>query len=122
MMRPTLVIAAAALVAAPAAAQSPLLAQAIAAGEVGERFDGFMGAVGAAPPQVQRQVRAINIQRRNLYIQLAERRNVSPDVVGMATGCQLLTQLSEGEAYLLQDGRWRRRAPGQSIPVPDYCR
>ena len=52
MMRPTLVIAAAALVAAPVAAQSPLLAQAIAAGQVGERFDGFMGAVGAAPPQV----------------------------------------------------------------------
>jgi uncharacterized protein YdbL (DUF1318 family) len=122
MMRRLLPFLAAACLAAPAVAQSPLLEQAMAAGQVGERFDGYLGVVGAAPPPVQRQVRAINIQRRNLYIQLAERRNVSPDVVGMATGCQLLTQLSAGEAYLLQDGRWRRRAPGQSIPVPDYCR
>jgi uncharacterized protein len=89
--------------AAPVAAQSPLLAQAIAAGQVGERYDGYIGIVGAAPPPaVERQVRAINIQRRNLYIELS--------------------QLSAGEAYLLQDGRWRRHAPGQSVPVPDYCR
>jgi uncharacterized protein len=109
--------------AAPVAAQSPLLAQAIAAGQVGERYDGYIGIVGAAPPPaVERQVRAINIQRRNLYIELSQRRNVSPDLVGMATGCQLLSQLSAGEAYLLQDGRWRRHAPGQSVPVPDYCR
>jgi uncharacterized protein len=115
-------VAAAIAVTSPLAAQSPLLAQAIAAGQVGERFDGYMGLVGAAPPAVERQVRAINIQRRNLYIQLSQRRNVSPDLVGMATGCQLLSQLSSGEAYLLQDGRWRRRGAGESIPVPDYCR
>jgi uncharacterized protein len=122
MMRRVLLIVAAACLAAPAAAQSPLLAQAIAAGQVGERYDGYMGMVGAAPPQVQRQVRSINIRRRNLYIQLAERRNVSPDLVGMATGCQLVSQLSVGEAYMLQDGSWRRRAPGKTVPLPDYCR
>jgi uncharacterized protein len=122
MMRRVPLIVAAACLAAPAAAQSPLLAQAIAAGQVGERYDGYMGMVGAAPPQVQRQVRAINIRRRNLYIQLAERRNVSPDLVGMATGCQLVSQLSVGEAYMLQDGSWRRRAPGKTVPLPDYCR
>jgi uncharacterized protein len=122
MMRRVPLIVAAACLAAPAAAQSPLLAQAIAAGQVGERYDGYMGMVGAAPPQVQRQVRSINIRRRNLYIQLAERRNVSPDLVGMATGCQLVSQLSVGEAYMLQDGSWRRRAPGKTVPLPDYCR
>ena len=122
MIRRLLLILAAACLAPRAVAQSPLLSQAIAAGQVGERYDGYLGVVGAAPPAVQRQVRAINIQRRNLYIQLAARRNVFPDVVGMATGCQLLSQLSAGEAYLLQDGSWRRRAPGQSVPVPNYCR
>lgn len=108
--------------AAPVGAQSPLLAQAIQGGQVGERYDGYMGIVAATPPQVERQVRAINIQRRNLYIQLAERRNVTPDLVGMATGCQLLSQIPAGEAYMLADRTWRRRAPGQTIPLPDYCR
>jgi uncharacterized protein YdbL (DUF1318 family) len=103
-------------------AQSPVLAGAIQAGQVGERYDGYMGIAGAAPPQVQRQVRAINIQRRNLYIQLAERRNVSPDLVGIATGCQLLSQLPPGEAYMVRDGSWRRRAPGERLALPDYCR
>ena len=108
--------------AAPAVAESPLLAQAIQAGQVGERYDGYLGIAAATPPQVERQVRAINIQRRNLYIQLAQRRNVTPDLVGMATGCQLLSQLPAGEAYMLADRTWRRRAPGQTIPLPDYCR
>ena len=115
-------VTAALAVAAPAAAQSSLLAQAIQAGVVGERYDGYMGIAASAPPQVQRQVRAINIQRRNLYIQLSQRRNVSPDLVGMATGCQLLSNLPAGEAYMLADGVWRHRGAGQSIPLPDYCR
>jgi uncharacterized protein YdbL (DUF1318 family) len=122
MRRSALAIVVALGLATPLPAHSPLLAQAIAAGEAGERYDGYMGLVGSASPAVERQVRAINIQRRNLYIQLTQRRNVSPDLVGMATGCQLLSQISAGEAYLLQDGRWRRRAAGQSVPVPDYCR
>jgi uncharacterized protein len=108
--------------AAPAAAQSPPIAQAIQAGEVGERYDGYMGVVGSAPAAVERHVRAINIRRRNLYIGLAARRNATPELVGMATGCQLLRDLAVGEAYMLSDGVWRRRAPGRPVPLPDYCR
>jgi uncharacterized protein len=111
-----------ALAAAPAAAQSPAIAQAIQAGEVGERYDGYMGVVGSAPPAVERHVRAINIRRRNLYIGLATRRNATPELVGMAAGCQLLRELPTGEAYQLSDRVWRRRAAGQSVPLPDYCR
>ena len=121
MTRSAFLAAVALALGAPVAAQSPLLAQAIHAGQVGERYDGYMGLAGAAPPQVQRQVRAINIQRRNLYIQLAQRRNVSPDLVGMATGCQLLSDLGTGEAYMMADGVWRHRSGGQPIPLPDYC-
>jgi uncharacterized protein len=111
-----------ALASAPAAAQPPAIAQAIQAGEVGERYDGYMGVVGSAPPAVERHVRAINIRRRNLYIGLATRRNATPELVGMATGCQLLRDLTAGEAYMLSDGVWRRRAPGRPVPLPDYCR
>ena len=116
-----LVAAGCALAAAPAVAQSPVIAQAIAAGQVGEKYDGYMGFVGAPSPELRRQVAAVNLRRRNLYIDLSTRRNVSPQLVGMATACQLLSQLSPGEPYMLSDGVWRRRAAGQPIALPDYC-
>ena len=122
MKRIAPIVAAAIALGAPAAAQSPALGAAIAAGQVGERYDGYMGIASAASPQLTRQVNAINIRRRNLYIQLSQRRNVTPDLVGMATGCQLLSQLGPGEAYMLQDGAWRRHVAGERVPLPDYCR
>ena len=121
MMRTAVLIAAAMMIGTPLSAQSPLLGEAVQSGQAGERYDGYMGVTAAATAQVQRQVRAINIQRRNLYIQLSQRRNVSPDLVGMATGCQLLSDLPPGEAYMLADGVWRRSAAGHAIPLPDYC-
>jgi uncharacterized protein YdbL (DUF1318 family) len=116
-----LILVAALGAAAPAIAQSPVIGQAIAAGQVGERYDGYMAFVGTPSPEVRRQIQAINIRRRNLYIQLSTRRNVTPELVGMATGCQLLSRLPVGEAYLLKDGIWRRRA-SEPVPLPDYCR
>ena len=111
-----------ALSAAPSEAQSPGVTMAIQAGQVGERYDGYMGYVGNPSPELRRQVSAINIRRRNLYIDLASRRNVTAQVVGLATACELFAQLPVGEAYMLEDGAWRRRATGQSAPVPNYCR
>ena len=116
-------MAAALLAASPAEAQSPALAAAIQAGQVGERYDGYMGFASRRPSeQVRRQVSAINIHRRNLYIDLGSRRGVTADVVGLTTGCELLARLPVGEAYMLKDGVWRMRAPGQPPPVPSYCR
>ena len=104
-----------------ASAQPATLTVAIQAGQVGERYDGYMGFVVPPSPEVRRQVSAVNLRRRNLYIELAGRRNVAPAVVGIATACQLLRQLSPGEAYLLADGTWRRWAPGQPAPVAEQC-
>jgi uncharacterized protein YdbL (DUF1318 family) len=117
-----LVVAAAVLASIPAAAQSPVVEQAIQAGQVGERYDGYMGLPAASSPELRRQVSAINIRRRNLYIDLAQRRNVTAQLVGLATACELFARLSIGEAYMLEDGAWRRRAAGQPAPVPSYCR
>lgn len=116
-----ILIAAAAGSAAPVLAQSTMIAQAIAAGRIGERYDGYMAFVGTPPPELRRQVQAINIRRRNLYIELSSRRNVTAELVGMATGCELLSRLPVGEAYQLKDGIWRRRT-SQTVPLPDYCR
>ena len=122
MRRTILYFAVAALSVVPVAAQSQQLAAAIQAGQVGERYDGYMGFVGQPSPDVRRQVNAINLRRRNLYIELGTRRNVLADVVGLTTACTLFAQLPVGEAYMLKDGVWRRRAAGQPAPVPDYCR
>ena len=118
------VLAAAVAVAAavPAAAQSPLVTQALAQGTAGERYDGYMGVVGAGSPALRSAVGAINIQRRSLYADLAARKSASPQEVSLTAGCQLLARVRVGQAYLLSDGTWRRRAPGAPPPVPDYCR
>ena len=113
---------AALLWAAAAVAQSPGVAAAIQAGQVGERYDGYMGFVHPPSEPVRRQVSAINIKRRNLYIDLAARRGVTADVVGLTTGCELLARLPVGAAYMLKEGCWRVRAPGQPPPLPSYCR
>lgn len=117
-----LIAALSALVAVPAPGQSPAIVQAIQSGQVGERHDGYLGLVGVPSPELRRQVSAINLRRRKLYIDLSTRRNVSPQLVGMATACQLLSQIPVGEPYMLRDGVWRRRAAGQTVPLPDYCR
>ena len=108
--------------AAPAPAQpAASLALAIQAGQVGERYDGYMGFAVVPSAEVRRQVLSINIRRRNLYLELAGRRNVTAQVVGIATACQLFQQLTPGEAYLLSDSVWRRWLPGQPKPVPEQC-
>ena len=119
-MRLTIFFAGIAAMTAPAFGQ-PAQSAARAAGQVGERFDGYLGIVTEVPPAVRSQVNAINIKRRALYSQLGGRRGVAPGDVGVTAGCELLNRVAVGEAYMLQDGRWRRRAAGESAPRPAYC-
>ena len=117
-----LAVVALATAALPAAAQTPLVNAAREAGQVGERFDGYMGIVGQPSAQLRSQVSAINIRRRALYSNLAASKRVAPHEVGITAGCQLLAGVQVGQAYLLADGQWRRRGAGQPAPIPDYCR
>ena len=121
-MKPFFLAAAALLIAAPAAAQSGPIVQAIAAGQAGERFDGYMGATPGASPEVRRQVGAINILRRSLYVDLSSRRNVTVQLVGIAAGCERLAQVGAGQSYMLEDGVWRRLGAGETVTLPAYCR
>ena len=119
-MRKLLILAA--LLAMPAAAQTPAVNAARASGAVGERYDGYMGVSSPVSGAVRSQLATINIKRRSLYSNLAASKGVSPQDVGITAGCQLLARVGVGEAYMWADGVWRRRAAGQSAPVPDYCR
>jgi len=118
-----LMVAALALgIAIPASAQTTAVNQARAAGQVGERYDGYLGAASDVSASVRNQVGAINIRRRSLYSNLAAQKRVSPQEVSITAGCQLLAAVRPGEVYLLPDGTWRRRGEGQKVQLPDYCR
>lgn len=108
-------------VAAPSAAQTPALNAARQAGTIGERFDGYMGYAVAPSAALRSHVEAVNIRRRALYSNLAARKGVSRQEVGITAGCQLLARVAVGQAYMLSDGAWRRREAGQPAPVPSYC-
>ncbi len=111
-----------AMLVAPAAAQSsPAVRAAKAAGQVGERYDGYLGYAAFSPAADRREVEAINIRRRAHYSNLAAARGVSPQEVGITAGCFTLRSVQVGEAYMLGDNRWRRRGAGEPAPVPNYC-
>ncbi len=80
------------------------------AGQIGERYDGYLGIV--IPPhraELRRQVGAINIRRRSLYSNLAARKGVSPEEVGITAACSLLRRIGVGEYYLSGPGRMAAR-------------
>ena len=90
-------------------------------GLIGERFDGYLGLASAnVSAELRRQVGAVNIRRRALYSNLAARKGVTPEEVGITAACSLLRRVSVGEYYLIGQGSWRRLGPGQSA-VPNYC-
>lgn len=120
-MRKTVLLVAL-LAAGPAVAQSTGVDAARAAGQIGERYDGYLGVAAPVAGVVRSEVATINIRRRSLYSNLAASKGVSPADVGITAGCQLLARVAVGEAYLWNDGAWRRRAAGQAAPVPGYCR
>jgi len=107
---------------ASAPAQDPAaIIAARRAGLIGERYDGYLGLASAnASAELRRQVGAVNIRRRALYSNLASRKGVTPEEVGITAACSLLRRVSVGEYYLVGEGGWRRLAPGQSA-VPSYC-
>ena len=103
------------------AQNSPAIRAAKAAGQVGERFDGYLGSASSLPAGTRREVEAVNIRRRAHYSRLAAAKGVSPQEVGITAGCVTLRSVQPGEVYLLADNAWRRRSPGQPEPVPNYC-
>ena len=64
-------VAAAAIGAAPAPQNPAVVAAARQAGVIGERYDGYMGFVATPTAEMRRQVGAVNLRRRTLYIGLA---------------------------------------------------
>lgn len=96
----------------PAQAQrDPAYEQARAAGQVGEKMDGYLGVVsgGAA---VQKLVDDINIRRKAVYTERAQASGSTVQEYAFAAGCQAITRTQPGEKYQGTDGSWQTRGAG----------
>jgi hypothetical protein len=108
MKRLLTILAAALLAFAPAAhAASPAIEQAKAEGIVGERVDGYLGFVAERVDQaLVAEVEDNNIQRRNLYTQMAQQQGVSVEVVAQTAGAQQIARTPPGQWYKDETNSW----------------
>ena len=121
-MRLALLIVGVAILATPGGAQeSASVTEARRSGQIGERFDGYLGFVNMPSDSLRRQVNAINIRRRSLYSSLARQKGVSTQEVGITATCTLFSRIPIGGYYLTSDRGWLRRGVGQAAPRPAYC-
>ena len=115
-------LAALALVAAPAAAQrDPAYQAARTAGQVGEKMDGYLGAVGSIPAEVDKIIKDLNIKRKAVYTQGAQGAGVSVEEFAFGAGCKNIRDTAPGEKYLAPDGTWKTRAAGQAPQRDTRC-
>ncbi|MBE5073046.1 YdbL family protein [Erythrobacteraceae bacterium E2-1 Yellow Sea] len=97
-------------VAEPALAQrDPAYSAARAAGQIGEKMDGYLGVVGAETGDLRRIVNDINIKRRAVYAQKAQENNATLEEYALSAGCQLILKTEPGEKYQAPDGSWQTR-------------
>ena len=105
-------------IASPAFAQrDPAYAAARAAGQVGEKMDGYLGIVGAETAELRRIVNDINIKRRAVYAERAQANNATLEEYALTAGCQAILATSPGEKYQAPDGTWQTRT--SAAPMRD---
>ena len=126
MRRNTLLIVAAAaglLFGAGAAHALQNAEQLRAQGAAAEKADGYLVATPSASSTQREQVADINIQRRNLYTNLAGQRRATIEEVAAATACQTFaSRIGPGQLYVLEDGVVRTRNGSEPVPLPAHCR
>ena len=112
-------LAAAVLTSAPALAQrDPVYAAARAAGQVGEKMDGYLGFVTPPSGDLKALVEDINIKRKAVYFQQAQAQHATVEEYAFTSGCQAIARTIPGEKYQAPDGSWATRtsAPPQRDP------
>ena len=104
---------------APTYAQrDPAYAAARAAGQVGEKMDGYLGVVGSETPELKRIVNDINIKRRAVYSERAQANNATLEEYALTAGCQAILATKPGEKYQAPDGSWQTRGAGAPMRDP----
>lgn len=96
---------------APAAAQQrdPAYAAARAAGQVGEKTDGYLGFPAAPSTEVRHMAEDINIKRKAVYAEKAQANNATVEEYAFTAGCLAISRTVPGEKYQAPDGSWQTR-------------
>lgn len=104
-------------IAAPAYAQNrdPAYAAARAAGQVGEKMDGYLGYVTPPAPALRAVVEDINIKRKAVYAEKAQANKATVEEYALTSGCLLIAQTKPGEKYQAPDGSWQTRGAGAPL-------
>ena len=98
---------------APAQAQrDPAYAAARAAGQVGEKMDGYLGFVNPPPPSLKALVEDLNIKRKAVYAEQAQVQHATLEEYAFTAGCLAFARTVPGEMYQAPDGAWHTRSAG----------
>jgi uncharacterized protein YdbL (DUF1318 family) len=96
--------------AAAPAAWAADLDSAKAAGQVGERADGYLGLVNpGAPPAVKQLVDEVNAKRKAKYAEIAKQNGTSVAAVAALAGPKLIERTAAGQYVMGTDGRWVKK-------------
>ncbi len=109
--RIALLLLALALILAPlsTAGASPL-SDAKKAGEVGERWDGYVGVVeGKGSKKTRELVSEINAKRKTEYGKLAKKNKLSAAEVAAVAGKKLVKRAKPGQYVMPSKGKWVKR-------------
>ena len=100
-------------IAAPTWAQrDPAYAAARAAGEIGEKMDGYLGLVGGGSAELRNIVDDLNIKRRANYTERARAQSATVEEYAFTQGCILISRTAAGEKYQAPGGSWQTRGAG----------
>lgn len=106
--------------AAPASAQQrdPAYAAARAAGQVGEKIDGYLGFPVPPSAAVRAMADDINIKRKAFYAEKAQANAATVEEYAFTAGCVAISRTVPGEKYQAPGGAWQTRtaAPPQRDP------
>lgn len=103
--------------AAALAQRDPAYAAARAAGEVGEKVDGYLGFVTPPAPALKAMINELNIKRKAVYAEKAAAAKATVEEYALTSGCLLISQTKPGEKYQGPDGSWQTR--GATPPLRD---
>jgi uncharacterized protein YdbL (DUF1318 family) len=93
-----------------APAQAGPLEDAKAAGQVGERIDGYLGVVGSsAPANVVQLVEQVNAERRAKYAEIAQKQGAPAEAVAQIAGKKLIERAAPGEYVMDATGQWQQK-------------
>ena len=86
------------------------LAEAKAAGWLGERPDGYLGVVSpSAPPAAVQLAGEINAKRKLKYAQIAQENGAAVDSVAALMGAKQIARAPAGEYVMGADERWQKK-------------